>query len=95
VWAARLDISSLVQAAMETALTGATQFCLVAAVRGPDVRLMEQVHEGVRAVPEAVEINVACSLGILTREQAGELRDLGSTATAPTSRPRARTYRAS
>jgi biotin synthase len=77
VRAARLDIPSLVQAAKETAATGATEFCLVAAVRGPDARLMAQVREGVRAIKDAVEINVACSLGILTREQGEELRDLG------------------
>jgi biotin synthase len=77
VRAARLDIPSLVEAARETAATGATEFCLVAAVRGPDARLMEQVGEGVKAIKDAVEINVACSLGILTREQGEQLRDLG------------------
>ena len=77
VRAARLDIPSLVEAARETAATGATEFCIVAAVRGPDARLMAQVREGLVAIKEAVEINVACSLGILTREQAEELRDLG------------------
>ena len=77
VRAARLDIPSLVEAARETAATGATEFCIVAAVRGPDARLMAQVREGLAAIKEAVEINVACSLGILTREQAEELRDLG------------------
>ena len=77
VRAARLDIPSMVEAARETAATGATEFCIVAAVRGPDARLMAQVREGVAALKEAVEINVACSLGILTREQAEELRDLG------------------
>ena len=77
VRAARLDIPSLVQAARETAATGATEFCIVAAVRGPDPRLMAQVREGVKAINEAVEINIACSLGILTRAQAEDLRDLG------------------
>jgi len=77
VRAARLDIPSLVEAARETAATGATEFCIVAAVRGPDARLMAQVREGVAAIKEAVEINVACSLGILTRAQAEDLRDLG------------------
>jgi biotin synthase len=77
VRAVRLDIPSLVEAARQTAATGATEFCIVAAVRGPDERLMEQVRDGVAAIREAVEINVACSLGILTRAQAEELRDLG------------------
>jgi biotin synthase len=73
----RLDIPMLVEAARETAATGATEFCIVAAVRGPDERLMAQVRAGVAAIQAEVEINVACSLGILTREQAVELSDLG------------------
>jgi biotin synthase len=77
VRAVRLDIPSLVEAARETAATGATEFCIVAAVRGPDERLMDQVREGVAAITEAVEINVACSLGILTREQGLELASWG------------------
>ena len=52
VRAARLDIPSLVAAARETAATGATEFCIVAAVRGPDARLMEQVRDGVKAITE-------------------------------------------
>ena len=77
VRAVRLDIPSLVEAARETATTGATEFCIVAAVRGPDARLMAQVREAVSSIRDAVEINVACSLGILTRAQGEELRDLG------------------
>jgi biotin synthase len=74
VW---LDIPSLVAAAVETAATGATEFCIVAAVRGPDERLMSQVREGVAAIKGAVEINVAASLGILTRAQVDELAAIG------------------
>ena len=77
VRAARLDIPSLVEAARQTAATGATEFCIVAAVRGPDARLMAQVRDGVAAIKAAVDINVACSLGILTPGQAAELAALG------------------
>jgi biotin synthase len=77
VRAVRLDIPSLVQAARETLSTGASEFCIVAAVRGPDERLMSQVREAIRAINATVEINIACSLGILTREQGEELRELG------------------
>ena len=77
VRAVRLDIPSLVEAARQTAATGATEFCIVAAVRGPDERLLAQVRDGIAAIREAVEINVACSLGILTRPQAQELSELG------------------
>src|SRR5262245_35902396 len=77
VRAVKLDIPSLVEAAKQTAATGATEFCIVAAVRGPDERLLQQVRNSIAAINDAVEINIACSLGILTREQAVELRDLG------------------
>ncbi|WP_031160751.1 biotin synthase BioB [Streptosporangium roseum] len=77
VRSAWLDIPSLVQAARQTAQTGATEFCIVAAVRGPDRRLMDQVREGVKAIREAVDINVACSLGMLTRAQVDELAGMG------------------
>ncbi len=77
VRAVRLDIPALVRAAHQTAATGATEFCLVAAVRGPDERLMVQVREAVAAIKAEVEINIACSLGILTRAQAEELAALG------------------
>ncbi len=60
VW---LDIAELVDAARATAATGATEFCIVAAVRGPDQRLMSQVGTAVRAITAEVGIHVACSLG--------------------------------
>ncbi|MFE3196409.1 biotin synthase BioB [Embleya sp. NPDC059237] len=77
VRAAWLDIPSLVEAAKETAATGATEFCIVAAVRGPDARLMKQMREGVAAIREVVDINIAASLGMLTQEQVDELADMG------------------
>jgi biotin synthase len=77
VRAVRLDIPALVRAAHQTAATGATEFCLVAAVRGPDERLMTQVSDAVAAIQAEVEINIACSLGILTRAHAEELAALG------------------
>ncbi len=77
VW---LDIPGLVEAAKQTAATGATEFCIVAAVRGPDRRLMSQVKAGIEAIraePEIAEINVACSLGMLTQQQVDELAAIG------------------
>ncbi|MGH3342688.1 MAG: biotin synthase BioB [Carbonactinosporaceae bacterium] len=77
VRAARLDVGELVRAAKQTAATGATEFCIVAAVRGPDERLMAQVREGVAAIRDEVAINVAASLGMLTHEQVDELVAMG------------------
>jgi len=74
VW---LDVPSLVEAAKQTAATGATEFCIVAAVRGPDKRLMRQMREGVKAIKAEVDIQVAASLGMLTQEQVDDLVDMG------------------
>ncbi|WFG42195.1 biotin synthase BioB [Pseudonocardia alni] len=77
VRSAWLDIPMLVEAAKQTAKTGATEFCIVAAVRGPDERLMSQVAAGIAAIRDEVDINIACSLGMLTAEQVGELAAMG------------------
>jgi len=77
VW---LDIPGLVAAARETAATGATEFCIVAAVRGPDERLLSQVQAGIEAIraePETTDLNIACSLGMLTQQQVDELAAMG------------------
>lgn len=77
VRSARLDIPSLVEAAKQTAKSGATEFCIVAAVRGPDERLMAQVAAGIEAIRNEIEINIACSLGMLTAEQVEQLSAMG------------------
>ena len=75
VW---LDIPELVRAARETAATGASEFCIVAAVRGPDERLLSQVRQGIEAIRAAgIQIDIACSLGMLTQEQVDELVAMG------------------
>jgi len=74
VW---LNIPQLVQAAKETAATGATEFCIVAAVRGPDERLMKQMREAVPIIMAESGINVAASLGMLSQEQVDDLVEMG------------------
>src|SRR5437879_4120464 len=74
VRSAWLDIPGLVEAARQTAATGATEFCIVAAVRGPDARLMSQVRAGIKAIRDSGnDIQIACSLGMLTQAQVDEL----------------------
>ncbi|HEY7596211.1 MAG TPA: biotin synthase BioB [Actinophytocola sp.] len=78
VRSAWLDIPGLVTAARETAATGASEFCIVAAVRGPDKRLMSQVREGIKAIrADGNDIQIACSLGMLTQAQVDELVEMG------------------
>ncbi|HZQ32534.1 MAG TPA: biotin synthase BioB [Mycobacterium sp.] len=77
VRSAWLDIPSLVEAAKQTAKTGATEFCIVAAVRGPDERLLAQVAAGIEAIRNEVDIQIACSLGMLRQDQVDELSAMG------------------
>jgi biotin synthase len=78
VRASRLDVDEMVRAARETRETGATEFCIVAAVRGPDERLLDEVAEVVAAIrADGNDVQIACSLGILTRADADRLVDIG------------------
>ncbi|TML62440.1 MAG: radical SAM protein, partial [Actinobacteria bacterium] len=72
-----LDPDEILAAARETAAVGASEFCIVLAVRGPDERIMRQVLDAVPLVREATGLNVAVSAGILTADQARRLADGG------------------
>jgi biotin synthase len=68
----------VVAAATETAALGASEFCLVYAVRGPDERLMAHLEEVVRLVRRETGLNVAVSAGILDDDQARRLAAAGT-----------------
>ncbi|MHB8220856.1 MAG: biotin synthase BioB [Acidimicrobiales bacterium] len=65
-----LDTTEVLQAARETASLGASEFCIVLAVRGPDERLLARILELVPLVRRETGLNVAVSAGILDDEQA-------------------------
>jgi biotin synthase len=67
-----LDPAEVALAARETAKLGASEFCLVYAVRGPDARLLERILALVPVV-QREGLQVAISAGILSREQAERL----------------------
>lgn len=77
VRAARIDIPELIEAAKQTRKTGASEFCIVAAVRGPDERLMADIINATHAIHDEVDINVAASVGMLNYEQARRLKAAG------------------
>lgn len=77
VRSAWLDIPALVEAAKQTAKSGATEFCIVAAVKGPDERLLSQLEQAVAAIKAEVDIEVAASIGILTQDQVDRLAAAG------------------
>ncbi len=66
-----------VKAAAEAQESGATEFCIVYAIKGPDERVMANILDLVDAVHEHTEIDVAVSAGILDEEQAGRLAEAG------------------
>jgi biotin synthase len=72
-----LSTEQVLASARSSEELGATQFCIVVAVRGPDDRLMGQVLDSVAAIRRETSLDVHCSLGILTREQARALADAG------------------
>jgi biotin synthase len=72
-----LDLDEVLAAARATRAAGATQFCIVVAVRNPEERLLRRVLEAVGAVRGETGLEVACSLGLLEREQATRLAAAG------------------
>jgi biotin synthase len=68
-----LDPDEVLAAARETAALGASEFCIVLAVRGPDERTMQRLLELTPLICRETGLNVAISAGILTAEQAGRL----------------------
>jgi biotin synthase len=67
-----LEREEVIAAARETAKLGASEFCLVYAIRGPDARTLERI---LALVPDIQRegLQVAVSAGILTRAQAARL----------------------
>jgi biotin synthase len=72
-----LDLDEVLAAARATRDAGATQFCIVVAVRGPEERLLRKVIDAVKAVHDDTGLEVACSLGLLNEEQAARLATAG------------------
>lgn len=68
-----LEPEEILDAARDTAAIGAAEFCIVAAVRGPTNVLIDRTLEATRLIRRETGLNVAASLGILTREQAERL----------------------
>jgi len=72
-----LDTDEVLRAARETAALGASEFCIVLAVRGPDERTMRRLLDLVPVVKAETGLNVAVSAGILSDDQARRLAEGG------------------
>lgn len=72
-----LDRDEILQAARETAELGASEFCIVLAVRGPDERTIQRILELVPEINAETGLDVAVSAGILEADQARRLAEGG------------------
>ena len=72
-----LDADEVLQAARETRSAGASEFCIVLAVRGPDERTLARILELVPMIRAQTGLNVAVSAGLLTDAQARRLAQGG------------------
>ena len=72
-----LDTDEVMNAARETAALGASEFCIVLAIRGPDERTIGRILELVPLVRDETGLNVAVSAGVLTPDQARRLAEGG------------------
>ena len=79
VRAVLLNINELIEAAKRNQKVGATEFCIVAAVKGPDENLVRQVERAIPRIKEEVDIEISCSLGTVTREQVERFKAAGAT----------------
>ncbi len=72
-----MDTDEVLAAARETAELGASEFCIVLAVKGPDEKTMQRILELVPIVRDETGLNLAVSAGILDADQAKRLAEGG------------------
>ena len=68
-----LDGEAVLAAARQTAALGASEFCIVVAVRGPDERLLGRLIDLVAMVRTETGLNVSISAGLIDAGQAQRL----------------------
>ncbi len=71
-----LDVSAVIEAAQAAKASGATRFCMGAAYRSPKPKQLEQIKRMVQEV-HALGLETCATAGMLTADQARELKDAG------------------
>jgi biotin synthase len=71
-----MPLEQVVQAARNAQAAGATRFCMGAAYRSPKKKDIERISQMIREV-RALGLETCATLGMLTPEQAHELKDAG------------------
>ena len=71
------SVEGFVEAARAAHLRGASEFCIVVAVRGPSTKLLDRVCEAVTLIKGELPLKIAVSLGIMTEAQIARLVEVG------------------
>ncbi len=74
---AYLTREQVVLAATSAQENGATEFCMVLAIKGPDALAMAHILDSVEAITTETDLEVAVSAGLLSKDQAVTLADAG------------------
>jgi len=71
------SVEGFLEAARDAHARGASEFCMVVAVRGPSDRLLDRVATAVREIKRELPLHIAVSLGILQERHLGVLKEAG------------------
>jgi len=71
------SVEEFLESARDAARRGASEYCMVVAVRGPSPRLLERVVEATCRIKAELPLKVAVSLGILSDADVAKLREAG------------------
>lgn len=71
-----MDLTEVLERARAARASGATRFCMGAAYRSPKPKQLAQIAEMIKGV-RALGMETCVTLGMLTPQQAGELKDAG------------------
>lgn len=72
-----LKKSQMVEGARRAAESKAIRYCIVISGRGPLDREISEISEAVREIKGSVPVQVCCSLGLLTKDDARRLKEAG------------------
>lgn len=72
-----LPQSQMVEGARQAAASKAQRYCIVISGRSPLDREIDQIAGAVRAIKQEVPIQICCSLGLMSAEQAKRLKAAG------------------
>ena len=72
-----LDVEEMVQAAHEVASEGGHRFCIISSGKRLDEKDLEKVIEAAKRIRNETQLELDCSLGLISKEQAKALRNAG------------------